>query len=174
MGTGAAGSNAFYRWADPEPIPSIMCVGLSSWDTHNCYRNIQLLAPVDVVPGSPGPDSSQLPMAPVPSLVELCSECIREQLSIGSVCSILEVCEIIAPSLDGVRKEAISFLAENLPAVKDADPEGLAGLALSCIMDLLRSSQLVSHLTRFSLGLCFCPSSEGVGVGGGERGGGTV
>ena len=42
VGTGAPGSSGCYSWADPEPIPSVHYVGLSAWDRHVAYKNIQV------------------------------------------------------------------------------------------------------------------------------------
>jgi hypothetical protein len=47
VGTGPVGSNLSYIWQDPEPaIPDIQHVGLSCWDKHVSYRNVQLLPPL--------------------------------------------------------------------------------------------------------------------------------
>jgi len=35
------------QWQDPSPISSVEHVGLSTWDTHVSYRNIELVDPVD-------------------------------------------------------------------------------------------------------------------------------
>eukprot|EP00775_Hariotina_reticulata_P005568 gene5568-5805_t len=44
IGTGAAGSCMIFQWQDPEPaIPNIQHLGLSCWDTHVSYRNVQAL-----------------------------------------------------------------------------------------------------------------------------------
>lgn len=47
IGTGPVGSNLSYIWQDPQPaIPDIQHVGLSCWDKHVSYRNVQLLPPL--------------------------------------------------------------------------------------------------------------------------------
>lgn len=47
IGTGAAGSSLSYMWQDPEPaIPDIQHVGLSCWDKHISYKEVQLLPPL--------------------------------------------------------------------------------------------------------------------------------
>lgn len=44
VGTGPVGSSLSFMWQDPEPaIPGIKHVGLSCWDTHVSYRDVQLL-----------------------------------------------------------------------------------------------------------------------------------
>lgn len=44
VGTGPVGSSLSYIWHDPEPaIADIQHVGLSCWDKHISYRNVQLL-----------------------------------------------------------------------------------------------------------------------------------
>jgi hypothetical protein len=47
IGTGAAGSSLSFQWQDPEQaIPAIKHIGLSCWDKHVSYRNVQLLPPL--------------------------------------------------------------------------------------------------------------------------------
>jgi hypothetical protein len=47
IGTGPAGSNLSFQWQDAEqPIPGIRHIGLSCWDKHVSYRNVQLLPPL--------------------------------------------------------------------------------------------------------------------------------
>jgi hypothetical protein len=47
IGTGPAGSNLSFQWQDPEqPIQGIKHIGLSCWDKHVSYRNVQLLPPL--------------------------------------------------------------------------------------------------------------------------------
>lgn len=44
VGTGPVGSSLSYVWQDPEPpIADIQHIGLSCWDKHVSYRNVQLL-----------------------------------------------------------------------------------------------------------------------------------
>lgn len=44
IGTGPVGSSLSYIWQDPEvPIADIQHIGLSCWDKHVSYRNVQLL-----------------------------------------------------------------------------------------------------------------------------------
>jgi hypothetical protein len=47
IGTGPAGSNLSFQWHDREQaIPAIKHIGLSCWDKHVSYRNVQLLPPL--------------------------------------------------------------------------------------------------------------------------------
>lgn len=47
VGTGPPGSSVTYQWRDPQQtIPNIRHIGLSCWDKHVSYRNVQLLPPV--------------------------------------------------------------------------------------------------------------------------------
>lgn len=47
IGTGPAGSSLSFIWRDPQqPIPGIRHIGLSCWDKHVSYRNVQLLPPL--------------------------------------------------------------------------------------------------------------------------------
>lgn len=44
VGTGPVGSSLSYVWQDPEPpVADIQHIGLSCWDKHVSYRNVQLL-----------------------------------------------------------------------------------------------------------------------------------
>ena len=42
VGTGSPGQGNCYTWTDPQPTEGIQHVGLSAWDSHVQYRNIQV------------------------------------------------------------------------------------------------------------------------------------
>jgi Farnesoic acid 0-methyl transferase len=66
VGVGPPGSGRSYRWTDPDPILGIEYVGLSTWDKHVGYRNIQLLpSSGGAASGGAGPDPMQVYTSPM-------------------------------------------------------------------------------------------------------------
>ena len=50
VGAGAPGAGDCFCWADPAPLAAIKHIGLSTWDKHTAYRDIQLHPPAPLRP----------------------------------------------------------------------------------------------------------------------------
>jgi hypothetical protein len=49
VGTGDGNSSQTqFAWKDPHPFKNVQSIGLSTWDHHVCYRNIEMMPPVEV------------------------------------------------------------------------------------------------------------------------------
>jgi hypothetical protein len=150
VGCGAPGDGGeCHRWIDPDPIPNIRFVGLSAWDKHVGYRNIQLLPALRPSAGRSWAPSLSSPSAAdgggVPgTLVETCCDSLLRSLSFYNVCAILDVADALAPIIDGLRAQAVDFAARSILQLGEEDPEGLSGLSAQSMGDIVRSECLVS------------------------------
>jgi hypothetical protein len=170
VGTGAPGKRPpCYTWLDPSPQASIQHVGLSSWDHHVAYRNIQISGPPAVpAPAAAAPDAS--PGSAVASLQDRCMGALQGSLSPAAVCTALGVADVMRPAADVLRDAATAYLAEHLPEVLAADPRGLQALSFDCMLELLSSSALVraphslgsAPLCRLNLAGRFVPGCLGL------------
>lgn len=128
VGVGEPGDNLVYCWADPEPIEAIRFAGLSAWDKHVAYRSLRMHPVLHPPPASPPPKQQRAaqqawaaaappgeqqqpqpeqppPQQPQPpSLLECCQAALRQSLSPGSVCDVLQVADCLAPVVDGLRR----------------------------------------------------------------------
>jgi hypothetical protein len=156
VGTGAPGKQPpCYTWLDPSPQASIQHVGLSSWDHHVAYRNIQISGP----PAMPAPAAAAADASPgsaVASLQDRCMGALQGSLSPAAVCTVLGVADVMRPAADVLRDAATAYLAEHLPDVLAADPRGLQALSFDCMLELLSSSALVcfSHSLNSAVLCC--------------------
>jgi Farnesoic acid 0-methyl transferase len=151
VGTGAPGAQPpCYTWRDPTPEASIQHVGLSSWDHHVAYRNIQISEPLEVpAPAAASPDAC--PASAVGSLQDQCMAMLQRSLSVACVCTVLSMADVMRPAADVLRDAAIAFLAEHLPEVLAADAPGLQALSFDCMLDVLSNSALVRTLQHMGL-----------------------
>jgi hypothetical protein len=53
VGMGAPGTGPWHTWVDWEPLQDIQHVGLSAWDRHVAYRDIQMHPPITLDATSP-------------------------------------------------------------------------------------------------------------------------
>lgn len=150
VGTGAPGSQPpCYSWLDPSPAASIEHVGLSSWDHHVAYRNIQITPPVAIPPPAAndgGAEAAASSASPVPSLQDQCAAVQQRSFSAASVCTVLAMADVMRPAADVLRDGAIACLAEHLPEVLAADSAGLPPLSFDCMLDVLKHAALVRAL----------------------------
>lgn len=80
---------------------------------------------------------------PVPSLVQQCSSTIASSSCPESVCSCLVATFALAPALDHLQTQLLTFLAQHLAHVVECDPVGFAGLSGPVIEQLLLCPALV-------------------------------
>lgn len=161
VGTGAPGSQPpCYSWLDPSPAASIEHVGLSSWDHHVAYRNIQITPPMAVAPPA-GTSAGAAELgasiaSPVASLQDQCMAALQRSLGPATVCTVLALADVMRPAAEALRDGAIASLAEQLPKVLAAHPAGLQALSFDCMLDVLKHGALVRgfplhhHLPPFS------------------------
>jgi len=152
VGTGAPGSGPpCYSWLDPSPAAAIQHVGLSSWDHHLAYRNIQITPPQAAEAAalaSEGGNSGPQLGDSMPSLQDGCAAALQRSFIAATVCTVLGVADVIRPTADVLRSAALAFLAEQLPAVLAADRAGLQALSFDCMLDLLSHGSLVRCCCR--------------------------
>lgn len=165
IGTGAPGSQPpCYSWLDPGPAAAIEHVGLSSWDHHVAYRNIQITAPVALPPrhGNAAAADQQTAAGStgaIPSLQDQCSAALQRAFRPASVCTVLSMADVMRPSADALRDAAVAFLAERLPAVLAADAAGLQALSFDCMLDVLKHPALVSRNLQVPFEHAWCAAA---------------
>lgn len=160
VGTGPPGKQPpCYTWLDPSPQASIQHVGLSSWDHHVAYRNIQISGALAMPTPAAQPDAS--PGSAVASLQDRCMGVLQGSLSTAAVCTVLSMADVMRPAADVLRDAATAYLAEHLPEVLAADPLGLQALSFDCMLDVLSSSALVRSPHRLRLALHCCSTAAG-------------
>ena len=79
----------------------------------------------------------------MPSLVTQCSDSIRAGLCPGSVCACLMAACALAPALDRLQDDLLTYLAQNLHRVLARDANGFAALPELAITQLLLCPNLV-------------------------------
>lgn len=167
LGVGPPGSNVVYQWRDPGPpasIPAIQHIGLSCWDKHVSYRNVQLLPPVDLEAlqaalwlqaargfGGGGADSSSGGEAAAagywpPSLFDTAAAALTAALSPASVCDVLQVAELLLPATADLYAECLDRLAAQLQQVLGSCSQELCQLSASALADVLQEPSLVSDI----------------------------
>lgn len=201
VGTGPAGSALSFRWQDPEPaIPGIRNIGLSCWDKHVSYRNVQVLPPLAAAQlqqlaeqqqrlqeqvqqqqrqwrerqAAPqqalwdGPDSSngknldslaaaapaavqgtQQPQQDghgVLSLLQLTMDSIVQCLSPAAVFHVLHLSELLLPRTQQLYEVAVVLAGQWFGLLVKHHLDGLAGLSVDVLADILQEPLLVSHL----------------------------
>eukprot|EP00887_Chlorella_sp_A99_P006709 scaffold3.g6709.t1 len=153
VGVGEPGTNICHSWADPEPIDGIRHVGLSAWDKHVGYRSIRMHPPLALDPqalaacgdgAAAAAAGAAAAVAAVPSLVEQCCRALRVALAPAGVCGVLEVADCLAPVVDGLRGQAIDFLAAHFQARGELWGAGAGGAGRGEVVacDLLGFSSL--------------------------------
>jgi hypothetical protein len=172
IGMGEPGENLVYCWTDPDPIESIRFAGLSAWDKHVGYRYLRMHPVLHPPPSSPPPkqerasqqawppgepDRSQLTAAgpasaaqqqqaqqasAVPSLLHCCQAALGSSLATGTVCDVLQVADCLDPVVDGLRSQAIEFVAQHFAAVVAADPSSFCDLSTTCLVQVLCNESL--------------------------------
>ena len=146
VGLGKPGlSSPHYSWTDPQPIPDLKHIGLSTWDKHVGYRHIHMQPAVDLQ----SKVFQQQPQAPSfatgpQSLKALCRHSIEQHLTPQNLCSILYGVEVLAPALDELREPLLDCLADNLEDAAQLDHDHFCQLPCSCLMTLLERPGLVS------------------------------
>lgn len=132
-----------YSWTDPDPIPNVKHVGLSTWDKHVGYRQIQMQPAVSRKPAATQQRQEPLPQLGAHSLKWLCRQSIEQHLCPENLCSLLHGVEELAPALDELREPLMSCLADNLEEVVVSDHDGFCSLPSTCLADLLDRPGLV-------------------------------
>ncbi|DBB07891.1 TPA: hypothetical protein ACH3X3_009285 [Trebouxia sp. C0006] len=126
-----------YSWTDPDPIPNVKHVGLSTWDKHVGYRQIQMQPAVGRKPAVIQQRQEPTPQLGAQSLKWLCRQSIEQHLCPENLCSLLHGVEELAPALDELREPLMSCLADNLEEVVMLDHDGFCSLPSTCLADLL-------------------------------------
>lgn len=145
VGMGDPGSDTCHTWADPEPIRSIQHIGLSAWDKHVGYRSIHMHPPLRLdtaAAGKAGAGGEASNAPAVATLFELCCRALLAGLTPANVCSVLEVADCLSPVLDGLRPQAIDFLARLFGEAVAADLPGFSRLSAWSLAEVLCSASL--------------------------------
>ncbi len=132
-----------YSWTDPDPIPNVKHVGLSTWDKHVGYRQIQMQPAVGRKPAVIQQRQEPTPQLGAQSLKWLCRQSIEQHLCPENLCSLLHGVEELAPALDELREPLMSCLADKLEEVVMLDHDGFCSLPSTCLADLLNRPGLV-------------------------------
>ena len=143
IGAGAPGAGACFSWTDPTPVTPIRHVGLSTWDKHTAYRDVQLHPRATLRP-CPAPPACHEDR--VPTLEALCEQAALAGVWPGDVCAALALAEALAPAAGRLRATGLRMLAEQLPAVLAADAVGFAALPAAVFEALLQGQSLVRPL----------------------------
>ena len=145
VGLGKPGPNSpHYSWTDPQPIPDLKHIGLSTWDKHVGYKCIQMQPAVNLQPPPSQQQSQPSPELGAQPLKALCRQNIEQHLRPRNVCSILYGVEVLAPALDELCEPLMDCLADNLEDVLRLDQAGFCQLPCSCLITLLQRPGLVS------------------------------
>lgn len=144
VGLGEPSSDScHYSWTDTSPIPDLKHVGLSTWDKHVGYKQIQMRPAVSLCAPLAQQKADTEPQRGAPSLRWLCRQSIEQHLDTHNLCSILYGVEVLAPALDKLKEPLMTCLADNLEQVVQGDPEGFCSLPCTCMLDLLSRPGLV-------------------------------
>lgn len=147
VGLGEPGpQSCHYSWTDSSPIPDLKHVGLSTWDKHVGYRQIQMRPAVSLHTRLAQQTADPGPSRGAQSLSWLCRQSIQQHLDTHNLCSILHGVEVLAPALDEMMEPLMACLADNLEEVVQGNPGGFCSLPCTCLMDLLGRPGLVSFL----------------------------
>ena len=150
VGLGEPGPDScHYSWTDTSPIPDLKHVGLSTWDKHVGYKQIQMRPAVSLHTPFAQQKANTEPLRGAQSLRWLCRQSIEQHLDTHNLCSILHGVEVLAPALDQMKEPLVACLADNLEQVVQGDPDGFCSLPCACLMDLLSYPGLVRLLSRF-------------------------
>ena len=144
VGLGEPGPDScHYSWTDTSPIPDLKHVGLSTWDKHVGYRQIQMRPAVSLRAPLAQQKAETEPQRGAQSLRWLCRQSIERHLDTHNLCNILYGVEVLAPAMDQMKEPLMACLAENLEQVVEGDPEGFCSLPCTCLLDLLSRPGLV-------------------------------
>ncbi|KAL3139743.1 hypothetical protein ABBQ38_004048 [Trebouxia sp. C0009 RCD-2024] len=138
VGLGEPGPDScHYSWTDTSPIPDLKHVGLSTWDKHVGYKQIQMRPAVSLHAPLAQQKADTEPQRGAHSLRWLCRQSIEQHLDTHNLCSILYGVEVLAPALDQMKEPLLSCLADHLEQVVESDPKGFCSLPCTCLLDLL-------------------------------------
>ena len=144
------GEHLRHAWVDPEPHTDPICeIGLSTWDDHAQYRDIEVRA-LDPDGGSrvsswsatpaDSPRGGRRPPPPPAGVENLRGLSPRRNLTTGNLTT--ESNNAVAPSAS-LLVRCVETIARNLPAVARAEPAGMARIT---------PEHLVAVLTHDALG----------------------
>lgn len=137
-----------YSWTDSSPIPNLKHVGLSTWDKHVGYKQIQMRPAISLHTPLAEQQADPQPLRGAQSLKWLCRQSVEQHLDTHNLCSILHGVEVLAPALDEMKEPLMTCLADNLEQVVDLDPDGFCSLPCTSLMDFLSRPGLVRFLPR--------------------------
>lgn len=133
IGTGNPSRDYGLKWEDPNPLQGIQYVGLSAWDKHCTFRNIQV-----------EPCIPWLLTQGIPSLFDISISTLLDSLDLSkasSILLILDQCEIPYP--EQLRKRASVLIAQNFEAFVRDYNKVFNLLSSTTMCSILKSSQLV-------------------------------
>lgn len=132
-------------------------IGLSTWDSHLCYRMIRVTAPLPLYPAQGSvnnrQDFDQLPLIIVPSLFQTVQNSLSAWLRESSVSpfSILPTTELLNPGAQSLYEECLVAIAGSLTTATAEDLSSLSFPSLSSILDLNSISINEMHLFDIAL-----------------------
>ena len=156
VGVGEPGQDSsHYSYTDPDPIASLKHIGLSAWDKHVAYRNVELRPAVSLKAAQQQPASAaggHADSGRIPSLKQLCRDSLEQHLDIRNVCSALHTVEALEPALDDLNPPLMRLLAKDVEQVVADDLAGFCQLPGSCLESLFQESDMVRCLLALTLG----------------------
>lgn len=139
--------NVCCRWMDALPIKNIRFIGLSAWDKHVAYRNVCLQPSINFGSKFQGKEEDRFSrggrkMLLVPTLVNICSDALMEEISASTSCAIINIADTIRPIADDLRARALDFAIRHFAEAVVADPSGFEGLCSATFAEILESQWL--------------------------------
>lgn len=138
--------SGMHRWVDPHPLDSLRFVGLSSWDKHVAYRNINVgpcLADARRW-GAVAPSvDDERARDHVPALATLAADALVTHLAPDSVVPLLVIADLPLANAPQLREAALAFLAANAESVLRAVPHHLPRLSVVHVEQMLCHAELV-------------------------------